>query len=145
MKYLKTFSKWKKTTRFLTYLHFFDIYAIPIQLNYKGKANFRSSFGAIYSLGVIMILFYYFLQEVSKWYNLEVSTIINSSEKLSATLLLKENRTMEYILDNQNYAIYFVLSAELPNKDLNFEEFAKYFTIEYKYSLTGYDSEIIPI
>lgn len=128
-------NKWK----FLNILKFLDIFGIPIQLNFKQKIKYKSNFGALISLLVFAASFYFLIKLLLDWFQADVSTTINSSENFSVAGLLTNNITIEYTLDYKNYAIYFGIWATLPDlTELSYKELEKYFTIEYKYSETGY-------
>ena len=124
--------------KILNQFKFLDIFGINVQLNYKQKIKYRSNFGAFLSLLVLAVSFYFLIKQFLDWFQVNVSTTVNSSESFSVSKLLNDNLSIEYTLDQKNYAIYFAIYASFPNEDdRNYKELDKYFTIEYLYSERG--------
>lgn len=90
--------KFKKIKNFIKY---FDIFGIPIQLNFRKTNKYKSTFGAFISLIVLATSFYFLINEILSWFLVDTSITINSSENFSAGSLLKDNRSIEYYLDLQ--------------------------------------------
>ena len=120
---------------------FFDIYGQNVNLFINKKPKFYSSFSGLLSIGVIFIVSYLFVQFMISWFDGGKMTVITSSISLSISELLDQNKTLSYDFNYQNYYVYFVIVANLPNgsyfltKDL--EKFVSYnftyYSIEEKY------------
>jgi hypothetical protein len=128
--------------KFLDFLRYFDMFGVPIKLNLKKKPEYRSIFGALISIAMRIAGFYFLLKLIISWFLLEVSTVIFSTENESVISILNQNKSVEYILDYQNYNIYFSVWAELSDSSqLNYKQLSRYLTIEYQYSFSSYDSD----
>ena len=126
--------------KFINLFKFLDIFGIPIQLNFKQKIKYKSNFGAFISLIVIGVSCYFLINQLLDWFQVVISTTINSSENFSVAGLLNDNTTIEYTLDSKNYALYFGVWATLPDlTQLSYQKLERYLTIEYRYSETGYE------
>ena len=130
----------------LSYFEYLDIYGIPIQPNFQKNFKFRSNFSTYVSLFIIAISIYFLIKQFIGWFQVDVSTIINSSENFSVASLLNENRSIEYNIDYSNYGIYFSMYATLPDlPEFSYKKLEKYFKIEYKYSFSSTVSDQIEI
>ena len=133
-----------KILKALTTLKNLDFFGAPIQLNYGKRIQFQSYMGALITIIVKGISFYFFIYQMIQWVVMENSTIIYSTENFSVQGLLNDNHSLEYIWDNHNYNIYFVVSTVFPNgSDLSYQELSRYFSINYKYSAEGLNFETI--
>ena len=133
-----------KPNVFFNYLKFFDIFGVPIQIYLNRKAKFTSAFGAIISLFVLAISFYFLVKQFISWYNLEAANIISSIENTSAPSLVNDNRTIEYNFDHKNYLIYFSINAWLQDSSvLSYKELNKYLDIKYYYTVDWINIEML--
>lgn len=118
---------------------YFDLFGIPIQLNFDEKRRYRSYVGAFFSLILFSLSMSLLIFQLVKWYNMSTSTVIYSTENFSINNIFAENRNMTYELNYSNYNIYFAIYAILPDlTSLNFKELANYIDIQIKYSESGY-------
>lgn len=134
------------SSKFMNCFIYLDVFGIPIQPNFKKINRFRSVFSASISFIIMALALFLLAKQFISWFEMDVSTTINSTENFSVTSLLNENRSVEYDLDYSNYGVYFVLWAALPNlTEIPYKELERYFKIEYKYSPTGYPIHQIDI
>ena len=95
----------------LLFCKFFDLYGLFI----KKKPKFYTTCSGIISICVISIIISTFSSFISSWLNKEKMTIIPSSISYSSVELLARNQNYEYDFNYQNYYIYWVITAILPN------------------------------
>lgn len=126
----------------------FDLYSQNVNLYISKKPKFNSTFSGIISLGVIFLIGFAFSQFLISWINGSKMTIIPSAISWSISEILAKNMTISFDFDYQNYYVYFVVTAYLPNgttlltKDL--EKFVSYnftyFTTDGNYELLQPDA-----
>ena len=128
---------------FLKHFKSLDVFSVPVQLHFKRKSNFKSTFGALVSLIIFGLALFFLIKTMMAWFSIQVSTTIYSSENHSFISLLNENRSIEYTFDNTNYGLYFAVYATLPDSTvLSYKNLANYFQIDYLYSFTSYDRDL---
>ena len=134
-----------KKFRKVKYIKLLDLFGRPVFLSINGDSKYRSYFGAILSIFVTGLSLFFLSKLLISWFSYEYSSTITSSENFSVANLLKENKTILYEFNNQNYYIYFVVYAKHPNGTLNYKSLAKYLNIEYRYSLDLGDTQTLPL
>jgi len=93
----------KKTWGFLKNL---DIYAKPITMTYRGKEKFRSRFGGIISLIILMVITFIFAYKMKEMVNrtksqVKKNTLIKASNSYSPPEnLVSKNITIAFMLSN---------------------------------------------
>lgn len=143
---MKSDFKKRGSKNYLSCFKYVDIFGVPIELYFHGGRRYRSYISALISTFIIGICLYLLCLQLVGWKNIDNSTIIYSTENFSVTSLLNNNRSIEYILNNDNYNIYFAVWANLPDgNELNYLDLAKYFKIQFKYSPTGYEIDAFNI
>jgi hypothetical protein len=110
-----------------------DSFGVPIQLTFNQNYYYKTYFGALVSVFIKGVAFYFLVTQIISWMNSEYPTIIYSNENYNIQNLLSSNQSYFYNLDNQNYNIYFVVKSEFPNQTLSYQELSNYFQIEYAY------------
>ena len=122
---------------FQTFLYYFtklDIYGRNVELYINSQTKVRSKLGAFLSLMIFSLSFYILIQNFKSWYNNEKLQVISSSQSYSVAELLNNNKNLEYNLNNENYNLYFVLTAVMDDGNvLKHDELTKYFTQHFIY------------
>ena len=94
---------------------FFDMYGQNVNLLIDKKPKFYTPFSGLISMAVISIILLTFTGYISSWINNEKITPIPSSNSYRSLELLAQNQIYEYEFNYENYAIYWVISATLPD------------------------------
>ena len=97
------------------FFKFFDLYGQNVNLFINKKPKFYTPFSGLISMAVISIILLTFTGYISSWINNEKITPIPSSNSYSSLELLAQNQIYEYEFNYENYAIYWVISATLPD------------------------------
>lgn len=121
--------------RFFTFLTYFDLYGIGINLYIDRKLLVKSRIGGITSIIVVVIAFYSLSLNLASWQNIQNLKIISSSQSTTPAQLLQNNVTSSYIFDSKNFYVYFTVYATLGNGTmLEYYDLDRYVTQKIIYS-----------
>ena len=96
----------KEKTKSWKFLKNFDIYAKPITMTYRGKEKFRSMFGGIISVIILMVIVFIFSYKMKEMVNrtktqVKKNTLIKASNSYSPPEnLMSKNITIAFMLSN---------------------------------------------
>ena len=117
-----------------TIIKYFDLYGQNVNLYVNKEPKFHSSCSGIASIGIIFLMIYVLTGILTSWMNYERLNVITSSMSWSVSQLLKVNQKQEYELNYNNYDVYFMVRAFLPNGTSLFnDQLKKYVTYSYSY------------
>ncbi|CDW81986.1 UNKNOWN [Stylonychia lemnae] len=97
--------KTKKNSSCKQLLRSIDIYAKPVQLTYKGSEKFRSTFGGIISLAVVIFFFSVFVYKLNDMFNKSQTQI-----KKNTLVSISNEYTPPEVLSDKNITFAFMLS-----------------------------------
>ena len=113
---------------------FFDLYGQNVNLFFDKKPRYYTTCSGLISMAVIVIIIYTFGEFIQSWLNKEKITFIPSTINYSVIELLAKNQNYEYKFNYQNYYIYWVISASLPNgSSFGTNDLKNYFTYKISY------------
>lgn len=120
----------------------FDLYGQNVNLFINKKPKFYTTLGGLVSICVIFLIAYIFYGFIFSWLNYEKMTLIPSLISNSVNELLAKNQTFEYNFNYQNYYIYWIITAVLPDGTiLRTSNLQKYFNYSITYMSKNYVSE----
>ena len=120
----------------------FDLYGQNVNLFINRKPKFYTTLGGLVSICVILLIAYIFYGFILSWLKYEKMTIIPSLISNSVNELLAKNQTFEYNFNYQNYYIYWIISAVLPDGTiLRTSHLKNYFNYSISYMSKEYVSE----
>lgn len=127
------------------YLSSFDIYGQEVNLTINGRHKFRTSFGGLSTIVLIVLITHIFSDFFDSWLKKEKMTIIPSSISYNSMDLLAANKNYSYQFNYQNYGVYWMITAELPNRSvLQMPNLTNYFTYKVIYWSEAYVKMEIP-
>ena len=114
---------------------FFDLYGQNVNLFIDKKSKLYTTFSGIISIAVLGLIIYTFTGFITSWLNKEKMTLIPSSISYSSIELLTINQNHEYEFNFQNYYIYWVITAILPDGTaLGTQDLKSYFSYNVTYT-----------
>lgn len=97
----------------LSFLPFLDIYERKVQFYINSKGGIKSIIGGIFSVFLICVAFYSFLNNFQSWINGEQLRMISRYDSLSADEIAIKNLSLQFDLDHSNYNIFFTISSNI--------------------------------
>ena len=113
---------------------FFDLYGQNVNLFINKKPKFYTTCSGLMSMGVLALIIFTFAGFINSWLNNEKMTPIPASFSYSTSELLSKNQNFDYEFTYKNYAIYWFISATLPNGSfLATKDLSNYYTYNVTY------------
>lgn len=100
-----------------------------------GEKCVKSRFGGFISVCVLALALYSLINALIIWRNNGNLQMVSSNQNLVLSEIIPNNISFVYDLTYENYAIYFVPMAILPNGDqLNYTSLSRYFRQQFVYT-----------
>lgn len=132
---------------FITLIKLFtglDLFGVNMHLFIKKKQNFKSFFGAVISLSLILIILFSFLSKITRMSHLDNISVISSTISNPSKFFLDNNMSYLYTVDENLWFPYFgVIGHTNDGKIYNYLDLQKYVVQKFYYSdIKGVTSEI---
>lgn len=128
----------------ISFLPIFDMFGRRVQLSVDQKPGVKSKIGGAFSLFLIGVALFSFVNNYLLWINGDQLHMISSYNSLTVEDTAKKTPKLIYEFNSSNYYIYFSLSSSLDSKYIYNEDLKRY--LNYSMNYYSLDSDYaIPI